>query len=207
MSEALTLRSVVGSSSQTSLALASAPAAPVTQAPADPVSFAELFEREYDFVWRCLRRLGVASATVDDAAQEVFMVASRKFDDIDPGKHRSFLFGTAVRVAANHRRRSSARREQLVDDGARDACDPAPSPQECLERKQARALLDEVLDRLGDDQRAVFVLFELEGMTMAAIADVLQLPAGTVASRLRRARDHFQREVTRLRAAQGVGCV
>jgi RNA polymerase sigma-70 factor (ECF subfamily) len=161
--------------------------------------FARLFEQHVDFVWRSLRRLGVAAAAVDDAAQEVFVVASRRLAAIELGKERAFLFGTALRVASDARRAARRRHERDHDPEA-ELVAPTPGPDELVERRRARELVDEIVSGLPEDARPVFVLFELEGMTMAEIASFLDLPAGTVASRLRRARELFGAAVTRLEA-------
>lgn len=150
---------------------------------------AEMFEHHYDFVWRSIRRLGVTDHAVDDAAQEVFVVASRRLDAIVPGKEKSFLFGTAMRVAADARRKLARRREDPTQHVP--VPDPGVAADEQLDQARARAVLDRIIDALPDDTRPVFVLYELEGMTMADIAAWLDLPPGTVASRLRRAREAF----------------
>jgi RNA polymerase sigma-70 factor (ECF subfamily) len=153
----------------------------------------------FDFLWRSLRRLGVPSTDVDDCAQQVFLVAARKLDEIVPDAERAFLFGTAMRVASDARR-SRTRRREVHEDDAAEAFDPAPDPEQIADRRRARAVLDEVLDALPMDLRAPFVLFELEELPTAEIAVLLDLPAGTVASRLRRAREEFQRIVERRKA-------
>ena len=160
---------------------------------------AAMFSEHVDFVWRSVRRLGVPDAGVDDAVQEVFVVAARRLAEIDAGKERAFLFGTAVRVAADVRRGAGRRRARISDDEAPDAADPTPAADELVDRKRARALLDEIVASMPDDVRPVFVLYELEAMTMAEIADVLEIPAGTVASRLRRARELFEAAIARRR--------
>jgi RNA polymerase sigma-70 factor (ECF subfamily) len=162
--------------------------------------FQSLFESHVDFVWRSLRRLGVAVDAVDDSVQEVFVVASRKLDAIDAGKERAFLFGTAVRVASTARRASRRHPAQELDAEPTDTSQP--SMDELVDRKRARELLDEIISELPDDTRPVFVLFELEGMTMAEIAGCLELRPGTVASRLRRAREVFAQAVSRHEAAR-----
>lgn len=159
-----------------------------------------LVEGQYDFIWRSLRRLGVPDTDADDCSQQVFLVASRKLDDIEPGCERSFLFSTALRVASDARRSRQRRREVFED--VEEPRDSAPNPEQVAEQKRARALLDEVLDSLPMDLRAVFVLFELEELPSADIAEVLAIPIGTVASRLRRAREEFQRIVARLKARE-----
>ncbi len=159
-----------------------------------------MFDANVDFVWRSLRRLGVPPLTVDDAVQEVFIVANRRIADIELGRERSFLFATALRIASEQRRR--VRHRELVDEVAiADAADAAPTPDEVADQQRRRQVLDRVLASLELDVRAVFVLYELEEMTMADIAVTLDLPPGTVASRLRRGRDEFQAAVARLRRA------
>ncbi len=158
----------------------------------------ELFDAYFDFVWRSLRRLGVPPLTVDDATQEVFLVASRRLADIRIGSERSFLFATALRIASDSRR--SASRREMVDDSVLErAGDPGPGPDELADQQRRRAVLDRVLSELELDLRSVFVLYELEEMTMAEIATTLELAPGTVASRLRRAREQFEAAIARLR--------
>jgi RNA polymerase sigma-70 factor (ECF subfamily) len=156
-----------------------------------------IFDANLDFVWRSLRRLGVPQLVVDDATQEVFLVASRRLADIEVGRERSFLFATALRVASDARR-ASARRGKRDDRALERIADDAPGPDELADRRRARALLDRVLDTLDLELRAVFVLYELEEMTMVEIASILDLAQGTVASRLRRARQAFKVAASRL---------
>jgi len=149
------------------------------------------------FVWRTLRRLGVPTGDVEDASQQVFLVAHRRLVEIVPESERSFLFQTALRVAADWRR-SQRRRKQEAALALPEVADIAASPEEMLDRQRQRALLDQVLGSLPMKLRAVFVLFELEEMTLAEIATMSSTPLGTVASRLRRARQAFSKAVRRL---------
>ncbi|MBK6683972.1 MAG: sigma-70 family RNA polymerase sigma factor [Deltaproteobacteria bacterium] len=158
-----------------------------------------LFGAHYDFVWRSLRRLGVAPANVDDATQEVFVVAARRICAIEPGKERAFLFGTALKIASEARRTARRRPEA---EAPSEVIDPRPGPEELADQQRARALLDWVLDQLPLEPRAVFVLCELEGLTMAEAAECLSLPPGTVASRLRKGRQRFEETVARLKASE-----
>ena len=162
----------------------------------------ELFDRHYDFVWRLARRLGAPAEAADDAAQQVFIVAHNKLDRIEHGKERAFLFGTAARVTANLRRRSQPPRASTSPEATADA---GPDPEERLEHARRRQVLDGILDSLGEDARGVLVLHELEGLTMLEIAELLQVPPGTVASRLRRARAQFERAVSRYQASAARG--
>jgi RNA polymerase sigma-70 factor (ECF subfamily) len=163
-----------------------------------------LFDAYFDFVWRSLRRLGLSDDRADDAAQQVFVVASRRLEAIAPGSEQSFLFHTATRVASDVRRSASYRREIAHPDPAGDV-EGGPRPDDLLAERRARTMLDGVLDALDPDLRTVFVLFELEEMTIGEIAALLEIPVGTVASRLRRARERFQAKLSRLRAQQGEG--
>lgn len=151
----------------------------------------------FDFIWRSLRRFGLPEHHADDAAQQVFVVASRKLDAIAIGSERSFLFGTAMRVASDVRRSAAYRREiPHADPGIE--LEGGVRPDDVLDQQRARALLDATLDAMDLDLRSVLVLFELEEMTLTEIAALLALPRGTVASRLRRARDEFAATLEKL---------
>jgi RNA polymerase sigma-70 factor (ECF subfamily) len=177
------------------------PAGPSKRAPAD-ARLRALLEAHFDFVWRCLRRLGLSDDRADDAAQQVFVVLSRRLDSIAAGSELSFLFHTATRVASDVRRSASYRREIAHPDPAVEL-EGGPRPDDLLNERRARALLDRILEAMDMDLRTVFVLFEIEEMTIVEIAALLEIPSGTVASRLRRARDRFYAKVARVRAKQG----
>jgi RNA polymerase sigma-70 factor (ECF subfamily) len=162
---------------------------------------AEMLRLHFRDVWRIVRRFGVPENSADDAAQEVFIIASRRLSDIAVGCERPFLFASAVRVAANARRSLGARRECAEDASTLDRVDPRPSAEALLDQKRLRQLLDRVLDQLTDDLRVAFVLYELEGMSSPEIAELLAIPVGTVASRLRRAREAFEIATAKLKAS------
>lgn len=159
----------------------------------------QLVSDHFDFIWRLLCRLGVPELDVDDAAQQVFIVATGRLADVPVGAERTFLYGTALRTAATLRR-NLRRRARWIEPGPADCASTAPTPHEDLERRQAIAFLDEVLRRLDDDLREVFVLCEIEELTAPEVAAVVRVPVGTVASRLRRARQEFAEQVRRLQA-------
>jgi RNA polymerase sigma-70 factor (ECF subfamily) len=150
-------------------------------------------------VWRAVRRLGVPNEAAEDAAQEVFIVAARKIDTIEPGGEARFLYGVSLKVAAN-RRRASAVRHELRDEGlVQAAASERPDADALLDHKRMRQALDVVLDSLADELRAVLVMFELEGFSEREIAAICRVPLGTVASRLRRARAMFHEAAEALR--------
>jgi RNA polymerase sigma-70 factor, ECF subfamily len=157
----------------------------------------------FQFIWRTLRRLGVRpDEAVDDAVQRVFEIAAHKRDVIEPGSERAFLFKAAVLVAAEERRGARRQQSRIEEsgggsDGLSDSC---PGPEELLDARRRRQVLDGILDTMQPPLRTVFVLFEMEGMSSPQIAQLLGIPEGTVASRLRRAREAFQEQARRARA-------
>jgi RNA polymerase sigma-70 factor (ECF subfamily) len=161
----------------------------------------------FDFVWRSLRRLGLSPADADDGAQEVFVVASRKLSAILPESEKRFLFATALRVASTRRRGLKRRREEprpwSGEEEPESSREPSqPGPERLTELARARRDLNEILNAMKLEQRAVFVLYELEEMTVPEIASLLDLPVGTVSSRLRVAREEFDLSLRRIRARE-----
>jgi RNA polymerase sigma-70 factor, ECF subfamily len=158
----------------------------------DEARLRRIVSAHFDPLWRFLRRLGIAEADVDDAIQEVILVLARKLRAVEEGSERSFVFSTAFRVASDMRRRTKRRRE--VDEASlTEVPSSARDPEESAHAQRLVAVFGRVLAQLSLEQRAVFVLYELEEFTMAEIAEALRLPMGTVASRLRRARETFER--------------
>jgi RNA polymerase sigma-70 factor, ECF subfamily len=171
-----------------------APTAPTVPPP--PASaprltdFRTMYDENFDFVWRNLRRLGVAAAEADDKAQEVFVVAHRRFGDFEDRGHgaRAWLYQIVLRVASDARRH---RRRHPEDPDGGDSLmheSIAPTQSDTLERREALGVLDRALATIDVARRAVLVLHEIEEMTAPEIADVLGIPLNTVYSRLRVAR-------------------
>jgi RNA polymerase sigma-70 factor (ECF subfamily) len=158
-----------------------------------------MVKAHFDPLWRFMLRLGVDAMDLDDAMQEVVVIAAARLEDIAPESERSFLFSTAFRVGSEYRRRRASRHEVGEGELAHHE-DPTPEPDTLADQIRARGLLDGVLAAMPTELRAVFTLYEIEEMTMGEIADVLGLPPGTVASRLRRAREQFEARVDRLQA-------
>lgn len=162
----------------------------------------ELVKAHHQFIWRLLARLGVPPADVDDATQQVFMVLTqREALQLQCGRERAFLFGVALKVAKTHKR-TLARRREVGTDPLPDAADDLPSIEALTDQRRARVLLDQLLEEMPFDLRVVFVLFELEGAQIGEVVHLLDLPQGTIASRLRRGRDWFARRVKQLQARE-----
>ncbi len=151
------------------------------------------------FVWRSARRLGVPEAEADDLTQKVFWLASRRLDEIPVGGERGFLFRTTLGLASNVRR-GLRRRREIDLDSLGEPLTASPGPEEITHQRRAQEQALAILDTMPDDLRAVFVLFEIEELTTSEIASLLDLPAGTVASRLRRAREHAAAKIKQLAA-------
>lgn len=165
-----------------------------TELAANTPPFAVIFRDHAPRVFRALRRLGVSDADAEDLCQEVFLVVHRKLPEFEGRSSLStWIYGIAVRVASDHRRRAHVRRERATDE-VPDQRTSAPQIEE-LAREQARAMLDAALDTLDDDKRAVFVLFEIEQLPMAEIAEALACPLQTAYSRLYAARKQVTAEI------------
>jgi RNA polymerase sigma-70 factor (ECF subfamily) len=172
-----------------------------TDKPLDHARITAIVRTYHDFIWRLLRRLGIPEGDVDDATQQVFCVASRRVGEIARGSERSFLFGTALRVASDDRR--SARRREQPDGELDRHVSPGPNPEDLVEKNRRRRLLDEILRSMPIELSAILVLFELEQMTKSEVAELLGIPEGTAMSRLRRARQEFQAIARRRLARDG----
>ncbi len=168
---------------------------PATSAP----SFEEVFREHAAFVWRALRRLGVQDAEVDDLVQEVFLVVHRRMDSFHGGSSmRTWLYGICTRVVSEHRRAVRRRREQLAADDRTPDRRVDASQDADVDRNRALVWLDQALDELDDDKRAVFVLFEIEAMPMAEVAAAVGCPLQTAYARLYAARRIVEAEVARI---------
>lgn len=167
-------------------------------APVVPTA-AAIFAEHAAFVLRSVRRLGVRESEVEDVAQEVFVIVHRKLHTWNgTSTLRTWLFGIALRVASAHRRKAHVRREQL-DGGAHFATRSIPPEQhDALSRKELRKQLDRALDSLDESKRAVFILYELEGVPMTEIAEGLGCALFTAYGRLREAREQVRASFKRM---------
>lgn len=158
--------------------------------------FRRLYEANVEFVWRSLVRMGVRDAELEDAVQEVFFAVHRRVHDFEGrSKFTTWLFRICMGVARDRRRRAYNRHEVLVDSPPAEYPDLRHDAATLTRRHDDLKLLERGLAAMSLDQRAVFVLFELEEFTCEEIASTLELPLGTVYSRLRRARALFQRSL------------
>jgi RNA polymerase sigma-70 factor (ECF subfamily) len=168
------------------------------------LSLEAIHERHVDFVWSSLQRLGVQKADLEDALQEVFIVVHAKLATFDGTSRLStWLFGICLRVASGQRRKAYRHREHAVTNLEETAgAVTTPSAEAALLEREALQNLETVLGALELERRAVFVMFEIEGIGCPEIATMLGLPLGTVHSRLAAARSDFAKAALRLRKQQ-----
>jgi RNA polymerase sigma-70 factor (ECF subfamily) len=178
--------------------LEESPAARLPRASAQ-VTIERLVSEHGAFIWRSVRRLGVTEGDVDDVTQMVFLRARERLAEIPADGAKGFLYRLALGIAANHKRSQRRRRETSLDDGSGETLERA-STDDPAARFEQRALLDRLLEPLPMELRAVLVLHEGEEQTVPEIAELLGIPAGTVASRLRRAREEMKAVLLRARS-------
>ena len=167
-----------------------------------PPPFDAVYAEHFAFVWRVLRRAGVSTAYLDDAAQETWVVVHRRLGTFEGRSSlRTWLAGVAMRVASDHRRwrRRKDPHDPLPDEPTFATTEP--SPEAALQRAQSAQLLDRLLDAIPEERRAVFFLTELEQMSAPEVSEALGIPVNTVYSRLRVARAEFEAAASRLRGA------
>jgi RNA polymerase sigma-70 factor (ECF subfamily) len=162
-----------------------------------PATFKELYEAHFRLVWRTLGRLGVREADLLDLTQNVFVIVHRQLSGFEGrAKATTWLISICRLVAKDYLRSAPIRREVLVElrDLARRA-GPDGGPVDWIGRQDLSRILEAILARLPGKLRVVFVMFELEELSGEEVARLLDLPVGTVRSRLRLARAAFGREV------------
>jgi RNA polymerase sigma-70 factor (ECF subfamily) len=163
-----------------------------------------LYEAHASFVERNLRRLGVNDASVEDATQEVFLVAYRRFRSFDPNTSsaRTWLFGIVLRIAGNElraRRRRNARFAPKQDSGFWNTlADASGGPVELVEAREGMRQVEQALLELSEEHRQVWVLVELQSLSVPGAAAVLNIKLNTAYGRLRHARAEFRKILRRL---------
>ncbi len=150
----------------------------------------QVAEQGARFVPQTLRYLGVPDVALLDAAQDVFVVALRRLDDFEGRSSlTTWLYGICVRVAHGYRRRGRSSRESLVDF-LPEVVVPAAQEAE-VERAECREALGRLLEQLDEPQREVFVLYEIQRLSMRQVADALGCPLQTAYFRHKSARSRI----------------
>lgn len=162
--------------------------------------FDDVYREHFAFVWRAAKRLGAVDGSLDDVVQEVFVVVHRRLGDFEGRSSvKTWLFGIALRIVRDHRRAVRRRPiEPAVDVDTLEST--ANGPAENAEKAEAVRVLHALLDELADERREVFVMADLEQMTMPEIAEALGINVNTAYARLRLARQEFEQALARHRA-------
>ena len=154
----------------------------------DREAFGELVEQYRDNVYRLAYRMCGNAYDADEAAQEAFVAAWRALPNFrGDAKFSTWLYRLTTNAAIDVMRRE--KRHQTVGDGEMvDLADDADSPQETVERTEQQETVQKALATLSEEYREVLLLRYMEELDYAEIAEVLQLPSGTVKSRINRAK-------------------
>ena len=155
--------------------------------------FEALYREHFRFVWRTVRRMGIDDATVDDVVQEIFLVVHRQLGFFEGrSSPKTWLYGISRRVIATHRRTQRRKPAHLAADDLDVMAHPKEGPEASAEQAERVRRLHRLLAELDDDKCEVFVLAELEGLSMVEIAEAIGVNPHTIASRLRAARREFE---------------
>jgi RNA polymerase sigma-70 factor (ECF subfamily) len=165
-------------------------------------AFRDVYEQHFLYVWNTLRRLGVAAQDLEDLVQEVFEDVFEKLHTSYDSQRpiRPWLFGVALRIVLNNRKRLGRRREVASEWSSSDHADPVDPGLAAdlkIELHQKTELVKMALESLELNRRAVFIMSEIAGHTMPEIAEALSVPLNTAYSRLRLARRDFEEAVRR----------
>jgi len=180
------------------------PVAVVAAVAMAPQAFEAVYDAQVDFVWRNAKRLGVADEALDDIVQQVFLVVHRRLGEApEEVPIRAWVFGILSHVVRDYRRgvrRKSPHHAQAPIDPATVPEPPGSGPFDSLARAEALEVVIGLLSELSDDKREIFVLSELEQLTAQEISELISVNVNTVYSRLRAARQDFERAVERARS-------
>ncbi|HEX4423065.1 MAG TPA: sigma-70 family RNA polymerase sigma factor [Kofleriaceae bacterium] len=155
-----------------------------------------LFERYYDMVERFF--LNKVTTGVQDLVQETFIRCVESRERIrDNDRFRVYMFGVAYHVLAAHLR-ERYRDGRAIDFHETSVCDLAPGPSSLIARRREHRLLIEALRSIPVDDQVLLELHYWEQLTTHQMADVLQIPVGTVRGRLQRARSKLEEVMQRL---------
>ena len=158
-----------------------------------PGELEAVYRDHADFVLRVACQLGVGAPHVEDVVHDVFLVVHRRLHEYDGRSMRSWLYGITRRVVLHHHRGSVREQRRVIEHA------PVPragvDPEQGVALDRAAALVERFVASLDEDQRAVFVLADLEGTPVPEIAAALGENVNTIYSRLRLARRKFERAI------------
>ncbi|MDP1823996.1 MAG: RNA polymerase sigma factor [Archangium sp.] len=163
------------------------------QKPPDSADFGALYAEHFRAVWRTLQRLGVHPGSVDDATQEVFVTAWRRWDDFEGrSSERTWLLGIAIRVASDTRRK-----QRPTEEVSPELQMSGPGPDTMAASKEVSQRVEQLLGKLEPERREVLLLVDLEGYSVPEVATATGVNLNTLYTRLRAARQQFEDLVKR----------
>jgi RNA polymerase sigma-70 factor (ECF subfamily) len=181
---------------------ASPPPAPAEE-PRRPLDFAAVYEQHFAFVWRVARRLGVPEAALDDVCQDVFVIVHRRLGEFEGRSSlKTWVYGILHNVVLTWRRTSRRKDPARAEIDPDLLLDTANGPHEAASGAQAARIAHAMLATLGDEKRTIFVLVELEGMSVPEAAEATGANLNTAYARLRAARAEFAAAVARFQARE-----
>ena len=153
----------------------------------------QAFEQHFSMVWRSLRRLGVPEAALDDASQDVFLVLHRRWADFQrQSSMRTWIYGILLRVASDYTKRARRERARWSPE-VPELESSVESPDHLYQQREAAIILRLALAQLEDKERQILVLIDLEERSVVEAAEALGVNLNTAYSRLRRARQAFEK--------------
>ncbi len=174
--------------------------------PPDVASFVSIYREYFNFVWSSARRLGVTQAAIDDIVQEVFLVIHSRLHTLEkPEALRSWIYGVVRRTVSEHHRSGRVRAASGTTLSVQLDLRSPPTPHDLTEQNDQVRLLWSLLDELDETKREVFMMVELDELTVPEVAEILQIPLNTAYSRLRTARQAFEEALTRRRSSEERG--
>jgi RNA polymerase sigma-70 factor, ECF subfamily len=171
-------------------------------------AFGELVTRHQDRLYGTLVNLLGSPHDARDASQDAFVLAFEKLETFRrESAFYSWLFRIAYNAAVSRHRKT--RRISGSVEAARDATGAEPvderpetDPTHQLDTQERQSIIRSALNELAEDYRTAIVLREMEGMSYEEIAGVVNVPVGTVRSRIHRARTELREKLTRAMAQE-----
>ena len=161
--------------------------------------FESIYGQYFDFVWSSVRRLGVSPAATDDVVQEVFIVIHSRLHTLEqPKALRSWIYGIVRRTVSGYHRSRRVREASGAALAREPSAQPQPrTPLDLVEQNDQARLLFSLLEELDEPKREVFMMAELDELSVPEIAEILEIPLNTAYSRLRTARQAFEEALVR----------
>lgn len=180
-----------------------APVAEVAAPAPSGLDFLAVYEELFPFVWRIARRRGVPEAALDDVCQDVFVIVHKRLTEFEGRSSlKTWVYGILHNVILTRHRTTTRRDPGRTEIDPEHLVDGTAGPDDAASGAEAARIAHGLLAQLGDDKRAMFILVELEEMTVPEAAEAAQINLNTAYARLRAARSEFASAVARFQAKE-----